>query len=406
MHVYLKKLVDERNALAGLMQQLSESAAADDRGLAEAEQERQRGWQKRCAELDREITDQNEYLKQQRDWAKLQSDLSLHAAEEAEQSAVAGRGGLALASRSPGRQSGSGGLVRSGSWGSLFTESAQFKNYDGTGSSGRVEVPSLFDRAPIDTTYVDTQPYIFNPTPWVMTTPLLDAINRETVSNGNVEWISWPGAYPEAGEVAEGAAKPEADFAPIENAAALKTVAHWKGITRQALDDIPRIQAIIEGTLRGGVLRKLESSAAAALTSNAEIATEQTTDLLAGIRVAIGTVESNGYARPNVILLNPSDFAELDISVMGGTVSGPQRQQGFWGVQAIGVGAIPVGDAYVGDLKTGLTLFERGAASLYLTDSHSDYFIRNILVLLAETRALPVVTEPQAIVKVTTTVGP
>lgn len=242
MHVYLKRLVDERNALAGLMQQLDDKAVSDERSLTEPEKERLRGWQARSAELDAEITEQNDYLNSQRAWANLQRQLSTSADDDSP--AATGTSG-AIATREAGK-----------SWGEIFTESAAFRNYDGVGSSGRVEVPGVFSRAAIDTSTLAVPPSVFAPPLWTMTTPLLDSVNREPVANGNVEWVKWPGSYPLAGVVAEGAAKPEADIAPTTDSATLQTVAHWKGITRQALEDIPRIQAIVENALRGGVLRK------------------------------------------------------------------------------------------------------------------------------------------------------
>ena len=50
-----------------------------------------------------------------------------------------------------------------------------------------------------------------------------------------------------------------------------------------------------------------------------------------------------------------------------------------------------------------MTLFTRGTAQVYLTDSHADNFIRNVLLLLAETRGLAVVGEPAAIAECTVT---
>lgn len=400
MHVYLKRLVDERNSLTGLIQQLNDQAASDDRQLSDAEAERQRGWQTRCAELDPLIKEQNDYLTTQRAWAKMQDDLQRNDVDD--QPRESGRTSTALATRQQ------GGIVRQSaqSWGELFVNSPQFAKYDGTGSSGRVEVPGLFERAPIDTTFVDIPPSIFVPQPWTMTTPLLDAVGRETVASGNVEWVRWPGSYPLAGVVPESQLKPEATFAPTVESGTLDTLAHFKGITRQALEDIPRIQQIVESTLRGGVLRKLEELCATTLTADTNISTVTNDDLLAGIRVALGEVQADGYASANAVILNPADYAALDLAVMGATVAGPQLQQGFWGLRAIAAGAIPAGTAYVGDFKTGETLFERGAASVYLTDSHSDFFLRNTLVILAETRALAVVTEPTAIRKVTGPVTP
>ena len=48
--------------------------------------------------------------------------------------------------------------------------------------------------------------------------------------------------------------------------------------------------------------------------------------------------------------------------------------------------ASPAGTGYCGDFRE-LYLFDRQASTLYVTDSHSDLFLRNILVVLAEVRA-------------------
>jgi len=393
MHKYLKKLIDERNSLTGLMQSVSDKAAAEDRELTDSESERMRGWQERAAKLDTECAEHSEYLETQRSWARLQDRIT----ESVEDEPAARVPALAGAGRGGGA---------SESWGELFTRSAAFSTYNGYGTSGRVELPGVMDtRAPIDTSFLDVPPSIFTPTPWKMTTPLLDAIGRERVSSGNVEWVEYPGSYPMAEIVAEGALKPEATFAPSVKNASLNTYAHHKGITRQALEDLPRIQNIVETALRSGILLKIEADTAAALLANAAIETAAFPDLLTGIRVGIGEVQANGYSNPTGILLNPADFANLDTTIMGGTLNGPVTNSSFWGVKAYAVGAIPAGTAYVGDLKTGLTLFDRAQTAVYLTDSHADNFLRNILVVLAEARALPVVTGPYAMFKVTVTAG-
>lgn len=390
MHKYLKKLVDERNALTGLMQQMADTAVNDDRELTDTEAQRMREWQERAAVLDSACSEQSEYLESQRAWAKLQDKLTA-------QNDDTGSRAPALATRAP---------EAAQSWGRAFTDSPQFLNYDGTGGSGRVDVAGLFEeRAAIDTSFLTVPASPFIPVPWKMTTPLLDAIGRERVSTGTVEWVTYANAFPLAGVVAEGDLKPEATFAPTPNAASLKTYAHYKAITRQALEDIPRIQSSVENTLRGGVLRKIEEDAAAVLNADATIPPVSGESLLEGIRVGIGTVQAAGYASPNAVLLNPADFAALDIAVMGATVSGPAMQTSFWGVRAVAAAAIPAGTAYVGDFKIGLTYFDRGGASVYMTDSHADFFLRNTLVILAETRGLPVVTENNALAKVTVSAG-
>ena len=64
------------------------------------------------------------------------------------------------------------------------------------------------------------------------------------------------------------------------------------------------------------------------------------------------------------------------------------------------------GTAYVGDLDAAVQLFQRGSATVFMTDSHADYFVKNIILILAELRALIVVSEPGAIVEVTAAVIP
>src|SRR5262249_7469695 len=149
-------------------------------------------------------------------------------------------------------------------------------------------------------------PYYFQPTPWVMTTPLLDSLGRVTTNSGAVSWYTWPGAYPVAQVVPEGQTKPEADFTPTPHTAALETYAHYKALSRQALEDIPQIQSIIENALRGGILTALETAAATALAAaGSGIPVTTNPDLMTGVRIAIGNVQSRGYANPNAVLLNP-----------------------------------------------------------------------------------------------------
>jgi HK97 family phage major capsid protein len=62
----------------------------------------------------------------------------------------------------------------------------------------------------------------------------------------------------------------------------------------------------------------------------------------------------------------------------------------LWGLSVVESENITAGTALVGD---GLmaAVVDRMDATIYTTDSHSDFFIRNILVILAEERiALPV----------------
>ena len=112
--------------------------------------------------------------------------------------------------------------------------------------------------------------------------------------------------------------------------------------------------------------------------------------------LGVGTVQANGYD-PNAVILNPADWAALDIAVMGGTLNGPTVGTNFWGLTPIASTIQAAGTALVGDFKSGVTWFDRNVSSVFISDSHADLFIRNTLVILAETRGKAAVVEPLAL---------
>jgi hypothetical protein len=86
--------------------------------------------------------------------------------------------------------------------------------------------------------------------------------------------------------------------------------------------------------------------------------------------------------------------------------NGPTAYGSYWGLTPIPNPAQVLGTAEVGDFKSAVTWFDRAKTAVYLTDSHSDYFVRNLLVILAETRAAFAVTDLRAAASVTTAVVP
>ena len=390
MLTYVRKLTTERESLSASATGLADAAAAESRDLTETELTSLQGWSQRCAEIDRLLGTLDDQMQSQRAYAQLRSRLDNTEADP-----------------DPARELQSRSAPPPSDWGGMFVASDAFRTYEGRGSSGEVLLPGLFSRAAGDPITVGgfpggLPPYYFQPTPWQMTTPLLGALGKVATSSGVVTWYEWPGAYPIAPVVAEAAVKPGTDIVPVPHTESLETYAHWQALSRQALEDIPMVQSVVTNALQGGVLAALEGAAAAALAApGSGIPAITNADILAGIRVAIGDVQGRGYANPNAVLLNPADFAGIDLAVMAATVNGPTRTGSVWGVPAIAVGAIPPGTAYVGDFSTAVTLFARDQVSAYMTDSHQDYFIRNLLVILAEQRALVAVTQPNAAEKVT-----
>lgn len=394
MHTYLQRLRQERDSLTQTATTLAERAAGEDRDLTDAEQAQMTTMQERCAVIDGQLTTYSDQLASQRAYASLRSVLDSGDQDQLPANFQT-RPGQPPAERS---------------WAEQFTESDAFRAYRGRGSSEAVEL-ELRDPTMVSTWPLTIPPSTYQGPTWTADNPLLDVCGRETVSSNVVEWFSWPVPYPEASEVAEGAAKPEAVYEPTPHTDSLVTLAHWKPLSRQALEDIPRIQSIIEGALRGGVLRAMESALTAAITgvaSGIPVSTGAAGQALHEvIRIGYGEVQGRGYATPNAILLNPQDYAHMDIETFYQTNGAMVQQTSFWGCRPVAVSSLPVGTAYVGAFKSAATLFTRKSVGVYMSDSHADYFIKNLLVILAEARALGAVTEPAAAQKcVFTPAGP
>ena len=292
--------------------------------------------------------------------------------------------------------------------GELFTRSEAFSRYQQApmGTSAKVTVPvGMLTRAPQTTTSGTGQPWVSESRISIKTpmrqTPLLDLVQRVSVGSNSVEWITYPAAAPVAAVVAEGTPKPEATINASIATVTLDTIAHWAQATRQLLEDSGAARDFIEAELSRGVSDKIEAEIAAAITA-ATLPATAGADLMASIRLGVGVVQNAGF-QPNAVVLNPADYAALDIDVFGKTLLGPAISGSFWGLRPVAVGAQPAGTALVGDFTAGVTYLERNSVSLYVTDSHASTFTSNIFTFLAEARGKGVVTRAEALVECTVT---
>lgn len=388
---YLKSKMEERAGLADLVTTTLDRCAEESRDPSPDERARLDQWGAQIRALDGEIVQLRTALEANDRFVDVISAVSR--SEEAAERRNADR------ARDEDRRD-----RRPRTFGEEFVESDAFKNYRGRGTMEPVEFEGFIEnRAAIDLATLDLPPQLWSgPRGYVTTTPVLDVIGRERVSSNSVEYLFWGDGDAPASVVEEGQTKPEATMTVEPKPVVLKTYAHWKAITRQALEDYPRIRSIVEGKLRGGLANALETAAAGAILADTAIPTVTNANLLAGVREAVGRVQASGY-QPNALLLNPQDYAALDIAAAEQSNAGPVRTAAFWGLRPAPAGAVPAGTIVVGDFVEGVTWFDRATAAVYMTDSHADFFVRNLLVVLAEQRAAFAVTEHNALAKVTAT---
>lgn len=297
---------------------------------------------------------------------------------------------------------------RAPSIGELFTGSDVYKRFadgGGKGNSGAFTVGFALIKS-TDGTGTQIAPISRAsdaPLP-AYTTPLLDACGFETVSSNSIDWVEWPITLPLAGIVPEGTQKPEAVYAPKVQSGTLDKLAHRIPITDEFLQDNARMRSIVEGALVNGVKAKAEALAAAVIAAETLPTAEHDT-LLKAIRVGVGKVQAIGF-RPNAVVVNPMDYAEIDIELLAATMSGARRESPVWGLTVVPAPVVAAGTAYVGDLMSGVTTFARSEATLDMATQNADDWEKNIIQLRAEQRVKTVVVRPEALVKVTAATTP
>lgn len=206
--------------------------------------------------------------------------------------------------------------------------------------------------------------------------------------------------------------KPESAIAYTPVEASVKNIAHWVPITRQALADAGQLQGYVNTLMMYGLEEKLNSQVLVGdgtgdnftgITATSGISTQAwDTDVLTTTRKARTKVGTQGRARPTAWVMNPVDWEEIDLAkdgeqryyYGGPSVLGTPR---LWGVPVVEDEAMTENTTVIADWKLAY-LWDRQQATMYTTNSHSDFFVRNIIALLTELRAAFGVLRPAAFV--------
>lgn len=224
-----------------------------------------------------------------------------------------------------------------------------------------------------------------------------------------------PGGAGALVNAAGGGYKPESGVALAKITTPVKTIAHWMPVTKRALSDAAQIRTLIDAFLRYGLEEELEDQMIQgdATGENFEgLATVSgvqsqawDTNALVTLRKAKTKVRTVGRSVANAYLLNPVDVETIDLLTDNenryyfGGPSGTGTAQPLWNLPVIETEAVPAGVGYVGDFRKAI-LWDREQATIQMTDSHLDFFVRNLVAILAEMRAAFGVIQPNAFVEV------
>jgi HK97 family phage major capsid protein len=252
---------------------------------------------------------------------------------------------------------------------------------------------------------------------------VLGLVSRRTTTSDLVEFVRQTVKVQEAAVVAEatdtdytGATgqesgeKPEGAVAFEKVTSAVKTLAVWVPATRRALSDAAQIRGIIDQELRDDLDEEFEDQILngdgtgenfTGIMNTANVLTQAfDTDILTTIRKARTNLAVNGRSRPTAIVLHPNDMETIDLLeddqgrfYFGGPIDGGVQR--IWRVPAVESESIDEGTALMGDFRKAV-VWDREQANIQVSNSHEDFFIRNMVAILAEMRAAFGVIRPTA----------
>jgi HK97 family phage major capsid protein len=248
-----------------------------------------------------------------------------------------------------------------------------------------------------------------------------DLITNGTTTSDAIEypiegtWTNNAAVVAEATDVTGGTgAKPQSDFTFTTGSTTVKTIAHWVAVTRQALADVGFLRTYIDNFLRYGLDEELEDQILngsgsgnnfTGITNTSGTTTQAwDTDILTTLRRARTKVRVTGRATPTAYVLHPNDWEDIDLLqdnegryyYGGPSVLGTPR---LWGLPVVESEAMTEGSAVVADWRRAV-LLDREQTQILVSDSHSDFFVRNLIAILAELRAAFFVARPAAFVEI------
>lgn len=211
---------------------------------------------------------------------------------------------------------------------------------------------------------------------------------------------------------AQGGYKPEGAWKYERDSAVVKTIAEWVPATKRALADVAALEGLIDDELRADIAEAEETQILTGdgtgenlkgiLNTSGTQKQAFDTDIFTTIRKAVTKARVVGRVNPNAILLSPADAEKVDLAknkegsfYAGGPFAGGVRT--IWGLPYIESQTLPENKSVVADFSKAV-LWDREQTTVTVTDSHADFFIRNLVAILAEERVAFALTRPLAFV--------
>lgn len=225
-----------------------------------------------------------------------------------------------------------------------------------------------------------------------------------------------------AGAQTEGSAKNQAQITLTRKTANDSTVAHYLAATRQILNDDAMLESYVSNRLLYGLAYKEDSDILygsgsspdmQGILTHSDVQALLWSSLASGdskidaLRKAMTRVEDAEYAATGIVI-NPWDWQDVELTkdgqkqyVMGPSIVVQGAGGQLFRVPVVVTNAIAAGTALVGAFQMATALWDVEQATLRVTDSHDDWFVKNQMCLLAEERVIQTIYRPEAFIEVT-----
>jgi HK97 family phage major capsid protein len=212
--------------------------------------------------------------------------------------------------------------------------------------------------------------------------------------------------------------KPESAMTLAVVSTPVETIAHLMPITRRAAADAPQVRQLVDQFLLAGLAEEEEDQIlngngtspnldGILNTTGIQTVGSAGTDIDA-IVDAIRTVRAE-RRRPTALVVHPNDWYSTGFLLakdtngnylLGDPRASVEQLNTLWGLRVVVTEAMTENTALVGDFRQAVVA-DRQQAAIYVTDSHKDWFGRNLLAVLAEERLALGVLDPAAFCTVT-----
>ena len=249
---------------------------------------------------------------------------------------------------------------------------------------------------------------------------IADLLASGTTTSNSVTYMKETTFTNAAAAVSEGGAKPESTLVFDQVSDLVAKIAHWLPITDEMLEDVAQARSYIDARLMLGVSQAEEdqllngSGTAPAMTgllnrsglTTATVRSGSVTNADAIFTAMMATFNAS-FVMPSGIVMNPANWQTTQLSKDGegryygsGPFAGPQAPV-LWGVPVAVTPSITANTAFTGAFNSAAQVFRKGGIRIEASNSHADFFVRNLTAIRAEERLALAVYRPAAFSKIT-----